>query len=309
MMALPPPISLVSPTRRRCLAGALAAGACAIGRAAPGAAAATVIYPLHLGAYDARYAYDWLVLRTALEKTVATHGPFEMKQFTEAMSPRRVSQELALPDGRINVMARAAVPEFEHDFLPVRIPIDKGLLGNRILLVRKEDLPRFAQVRSLQDLRKLRAGMGKGWADVAILAGAGLPVVEGTAQENLYTMLMAGRFDYFARGVDEIQWEMREYGARFPRMVIEPTLLLRYPLPRYIYLRRDAEGEALARRLKAGLETMVQDGALDALFRQYKGPVIESLRLDRRRLLALPNAGLPDMPLHRHELWYAAGGK
>ena len=268
-----------------------------------------ITYPLHLGAYDARYDYDWLVLRTALEKTAASHGPFQMRQFSEAMSPQRVAQELALPNGRLNVMARAASPEFDRTYIPLRIPIDKGLLGYRVLLVRKTDLPRFAQVRSLPDLRKLRAGMGKGWADVAVLAHAGLPVVEGTAHENLYAMLVANRFDYFARSVDEAQWEISEYGPRFPRMTIEPTLLLRYPLPRYLYLRRDAEGEALARRLKAGLEIMVQDGTLDALFRQHKGPVIEPLHLDKRRLLTLSNPGLQDMPLQRPELWYSPGGK
>jgi ABC-type amino acid transport substrate-binding protein len=282
--------------------------ACGVARAAP-ALPVRVTYPLHLGAYDARYDYDWLVLRTALEKTVTSHGAFELRQFSEAMSPQRVAQELALPHGHINVMARAASPEFERDFLAIRIPIDKGLLGYRVLLVRKDDFPRFAQVRNLHDLRKLRAGMGKGWADVAILAQAGLPVVEGSAHENLYAMLMANRFDYFARGVDEAQWELKEYGARYPRMAIEPTLLLRYPLPRYLFVRRDAEGELLARRLKAGLEAMVQDGTLDALFRQHKGPVIEPLHLDKRRLLALPNPGLPDLPLQRPELWYSPNGR
>lgn len=296
-------------SRRHCLATALSAAMCAVARAATPKHATAVTYPLHLGAYDARYDYDWLVLRTALEKTAATHGPFGMTQFSEAMSPQRVAQELLLPNGRINIMARAASPEFDRNFLPVRIPIDKGLLGYRVLLVRKDDVARFAQVRSVQDLRKLRAGMGKGWADVAVLAHAGLPVVEGSAHENLYAMLLAKRFDYFARGVDEAQWEIKEYGPRFPQMVIEPTLLLRYPLPRYLYLRRDAEGEALARRLTAGLETMVHDGTLDALFRQHKGPVIEPLHLDKRRLLTLANPGLRETPQQRPELWYAPGGK
>ncbi|GAB2867690.1 transporter substrate-binding domain-containing protein [Pseudoduganella ginsengisoli] len=286
----------------------LSLAACAAVRAAP-KSATKVVYPLHLGSYDARYDYDWLVLRTALEKTVPAFGPFTMQQFGEAMSPQRVAQELVLPHGRINIMARAVSPEFERDDLPIRIPIDKGLLGYRVLLVRKDDLPRFARVRSLQDLRKLRAGMGKGWADVAVLAHAGLPVVEGSAHENLYAMLMANRFDYFARGVDEAQWEIKEYGARFPQMAIEPTLLLRYPLPRYLFVRRDTEGEGLAKRLKAGLEIMVQDGTLDALFRQHKGPIIEPLQLDKRRLLTLANPGLQDIPQQRPELWYSPGGK
>lgn len=311
-MAQPPPIPppAAHPMTRRCyLATALSAAVCGVTHAAALEHATTVTYPQHLGVYDARYHYDWLVLRTALEKTAAAHGRSSIRQFSEAMSPQRVAQELLLPDGRINIMARAASPEFNQLFIPVQIPIDRGLLGYRVLLVRKDDVSRFARVRNVQDLRKLRAGMGKGWADVAVLAHAGLPVVAGSAHENLYAMLLANRFDYFARGVDEAQWEIQEYGPRFPQMVIEPTLLLRYPLPRYLYLRRDAQGEALARRLTAGLEIMVRDGTLEALFRQHKGPVIESLHLDQRRLLTLTNPGLRETPQQRPELWYAPGGK
>jgi hypothetical protein len=78
----------------------------------------------------------------------------------------------------------------------VRLPIDKGLLGYRMFLVREADLPRFATVRTLDDLRKLRVGQGKDWIDVPILRKAGFPVVEGTSYPGLFAMLAAGRFDF-----------------------------------------------------------------------------------------------------------------
>jgi ABC-type amino acid transport substrate-binding protein len=294
-----------SPTRRRFLQGTLSGCLLpALDGARAGAAIQRIVYPRHIETLDDRYDYDWLILRTALEKSAPAFGPFEMRQLDEAMSPPRVAQELTLAKGRINVLARATSPAVEQQFLPIRIPIDKGLLGLRVFLVRAVDLPRFAAVRSVQDLRAMRAGQGKDWADVSILRAAGIPVVEGTF-ERLYSMLMAGRFDFYSRGVDEAPRELSEAQGKYPGMTLEPSLLLEYPLPRYVFVRRDAEGERLARRITAGLESMVQDGTLNALFRKHKGPVIERCGLEKRRVLSLRHPGIsPETPLNRQELWY-----
>lgn len=295
-----------STTRRRFLQGTLSGCLWPVldhAGAAP-SSPPTLVYPRHIDAMDNRYDYDWLILRTALEKSVAAFGPYEIKQSDQTMSPQRVQQELALPGGRINVLACATASQLEERFLPIRIPIDKGLLGFRVFLVRAADLPRFGAVRSVQDLRGMRAGQGKDWVDNHILRAAGIPVVEGS-WDSLYSMLMAGRFDFYSRGVDEAPRELGENGARYPQMALEPTLLLHYPLPRYLFVRRDTEGEQLAKRIKAGLETMLQDGTLNTLFRQHKGPIIERCSLDKRRLLTVPNPYLsPDTPLQRPELWY-----
>ncbi|MRW83428.1 hypothetical protein GJ698_04905 [Pseudoduganella sp. FT26W] len=276
----------------------LAAGACG--------AATEVVYPLtSLDDADSRYEYDWAVLRVALQKTVPRYGPFELKQSTQSMSPQRVAQELLAPRGRINVLARATSPELERQYIPVRLPIDKGLLGYRIFLVRYADLPRFAAVRTLDDLRKLRVGQGKDWVDVPLLRDAGFNVVEGTSYRGLFAMLSAGRFDWFSRGIDEAQREYAERHPTHPNMAIEPTLLLQYPLPLYFFTRRDAEGKLLAQRITDGMEMMIKDGSLNALFQQYKGESIKSGRLQKRRVLHLNNTHLtPETPLGRSELWF-----
>lgn len=282
---------------------ALLAGLCA-----PLPSAATdshLVYPLTTFSIDSRYDYDWTVLRTALEKSSARFGSFEMRPASASMSPQRISQELAQPAGRINIFVRATDAELERVFLPIRIPVDKGLLGYRVFLVRHEDLPRFAAVRGVKDLRGLRAGLGKDWADVAILRAAGIEVVEGSTYDGLFSMLEAKRFDFFSRAADEAGREFAERGASQPQLALEPTLLLHYPLPRYFFVRRDAEGELLAKRIEAGLETMIRDGSLDALFQRYKGKIIERGGLRRRRLIELRNPSLsPQTPLGRAELWY-----
>lgn len=290
--------------------------ACAGALALPSAGALTappqtplrIIYPRRLPVIDPFFEYDWAVLRTALARTVARYGPFELKASAEAMSSRRVTLELAVPKGAIDIFVRATDPDLEKQFQPIRIPVDKGLIGMRVLLVRKEDLPRFAAVRSLQDLRKFRVGQGKGWADNDILAAAGIPVVEGSYYEGLFSMLTARRFDFFSRSVDEVMREYEERRASVPEMALEPTLLLHYPLPRYFFVRRDMAGNKLAQRVKAGLEAMIQDGSLNALFRQYKTPILEKLALHKRRVIELPNPQLSsETPLRRSELWLPPG--
>ncbi|MYM21774.1 hypothetical protein GTP46_03800 [Duganella sp. FT135W] len=265
-----------------------------------------VVYPLTaLDEVDSRYEYDWAVLRMALEKTEPRYGAFEIHQSSHAMSSQRVAQELLMSGGRINIFARASSAQLEQQFIPVRLPVDKGLLGYRMFLVRDADLPRFAAVRTIDDLRKLRAGLGKDWIDVPVLRNAGIPVVEGTNYPGLFAMLAAGRFDFFSRAIDEAQREFKERRTTYPHMVIEPTLLLRYPLPKYFFTRRDAEGKLLAQRINDGMEMMIKDGSLNVLFEKYKGESIRAGGLQHRRVLQVQNPHLaPETPLSRSELWF-----
>lgn len=270
------------------------------------AATTRVVYPLTaLDDVDSRYEYDWAVLRVALQKTESRYGPFDLHQSSHAMSPQRVAQELRMPGGRINIFARATSAELEQQYLPVRLPIDKGLLGYRLFLIRDGDLQRFAAVRTLDDLRKLRVGQGKDWIDVPILHKAGFNVVEGTSYPGLFAMLEASRFDFFSRAIDEAQREFKERSAAFPHMLIEPTLLLQYPLPLYFFTRRDDEGKLLAQRIEEGMEMMIKDGSLNTLFERYKGESIRAGGLQHRRLLRVQNPHLtPETPLSRSELWF-----
>ncbi|NRR31741.1 ABC transporter substrate-binding protein [Oxalobacteraceae bacterium] len=274
--------------------------------AVPAARANTnIVYPLTAIGIDSRYDYDWAVLRSALEKTTRQFGAFQMHQAGTEMSPQRITHELGMQTGHINIFVRATAPELEKQFMPIRYPVDKGLLGYRIFLVRKADLARFAAIRTLDDLRRFRAGQGKDWADVPILRAAGLETVEGSVYDGLFAMLEAKRFDYFSRATDEAVREYEERRAAHPTLAIEPTLLLHYPLPRYFFVRRDDEGRHLRERIEAGLEIMLRDGSWNALFERYKGEIIDKSGLRKRRVLQIPNPTLsPKTPLGRSELWF-----
>ncbi|RFP22980.1 hypothetical protein D0T25_07770 [Duganella sp. BJB488] len=273
--------------------------------AAPCQAATHLTYPLTSDGIDSRYDYDWAVLRAALEKTTPRYGVFEQHQSDVAMSPPRVVQEMTSPSGRINIFVRATSPELERQFMPVRLPVDRGLLGYRLLLIRGADQQRFSRVKTVADLRRLRAGLGQGWADVPIFEKAGVPVIEGSSYDGLFAMLEAGRFDFYSRSADEALREFQERHGAHPQMAVEQTLLLHYPLPRYFFVRRDAEGKLLAKRIETGMEMMIKDGTLDALFQRYKGDLIKTTAMHKRRVIQLANPNLaPQTPLARGELWF-----
>lgn len=264
-----------------------------------------IVFPSYFSILDTSKVFDWVVLQTAMEKTAAKYGPFAMSASREPMSVAKMLQELGRANGSINIIARATQRDLETQFQPIRIPIDRGLMGMRLLLVRRADLPRFANVRTLDDLRHLSAGQGKGWVDTSVLSAAGINVVESPRAGSLFGMLEAGRFDFFPRALDEAPREYDAIRQAHAEIVVEPTLMLRYPLPRYFFVRRDAEGDKLAERIRIGMEMMVKDGSLVALFHKHKGPLIERALISKRHIIELKNPSLPpETPLQRSELWF-----
>jgi hypothetical protein len=265
-----------------------------------------VIHPGPESALDTRSQYDWIVLRAALEKTRASHGDFELIEKSDLMNSARQLLELTNPSGRINILAKVTTIALEKQFLPIRIPFDMGIRGYRIFIIRADNVARFAAVKSVTELSQFSFGQGEAWTDVDVLTAAGLKVVKSGLYNNLFAMLSKGRFDAFPRAIDEAYTEMDERHNVFPELMVEPGLLMHYPMPRYYFVRRDLAGAQLAKRLEIGLEAMIVDGSLLALFEKHKGELIGRSKLKSRHLLTLPNPLLPpETPLQRRELWYS----
>lgn len=263
------------------------------------------VYPRSLSSVDSQYMYDYDLLRLALEKTRNEYGPYELRSSEVGMSQARAAEEISAGSGKATIFARSTTPEHETRMLPIRIPLDKGLISYRIFLIREEDQWRFSSVRTLDDLRKLSVGSYTTWADTKILRDNGFNVVTGESYEGLFKMLVANRFDFFSRSVDEAYREYEERKEQLPTMKVEDALLLHFPTTRYFFVQRSANGEKLAKRVEQGLNLMIKDGSFDVLFRKYKEPLIERAHLKTRRLFRIPNPHLsPETPLARKELWY-----
>ncbi|MEW9899447.1 transporter substrate-binding domain-containing protein [Chitinivorax sp. PXF-14] len=291
----------VSIRRRALLRGLLACGMAPLLAHAGGDVG--VIYPRPESPRDHRFDYYWQLLQRALELTAKTPDEARLTPSTLPMNQARAAQMLA--EGEIDVLVRSTSIELERRFLPIRIPLDKGLLGYRVFLLRRSLLPQLATVRSFEELRRFSIGQGTGWNDVPALRAAGLQVVEGADYEGLFKMLLAGRFDLFSRSVVEVQDEYTMRHEAMPELAIDSSLLLYYPLARYCFVARSDAGAALARRIETGLRRMQADGSFDRLFNAYARPIVGELGLRSRRLFRIANPVLPpETPLSDKSLWY-----
>ena len=237
------------------------------------------------------------LLKLALSKTDAS---IELRPHAVFMLQVRAMREVERQSG-LDIVWTMTSREREQALLPIRIPIDRGLLGWRLLLVQPAREPDFARVRSLDGLKALRGGQGADWPDTTILRSAGLAIDESARYGDLFQKLAAGRIDYFPRSVQEIWGELDSHPDQ--GFVIEPTLALHYPTAMYFFVSR--QRPELAAEIRKGLDIALRDGSFEALFQKNFGDVLKRSRLGERQVFELRNPLLPpETPLRDARLWY-----
>ncbi|RZL40479.1 MAG: hypothetical protein EOP35_00765 [Rubrivivax sp.] len=265
-------------------------------------AAEAVRLPRHISMPDPQLPYVRRLVDLALGRAGSRR---EVRLVDLDMAQGRTLIELTTRTSPVDLMWTMTDRQRESSgLLPVRIPIDRGLLGWRLLLVRRNDLARWADVRSLADLRGRLAGQGHDWPDTTILRANGLEVGTSSVYDALFRMLAAGRIDFFPRSILEIDAEMA--AGRYPELAIAPDLMLHYPAAAYFFV--SPHRPELADELRAGLEAAVADGSFQRLHREVYGPLVKAHPVSPQRVLRLTNPLLPAAtPLQRRELWLRPG--
>lgn len=202
------------------------------------------------------------LLQLALEKNVATDGPFVIEQHSRHLSHKRFLSELARENGAIDIIWTMNDDKREQELLPIKVSLLRGLNSYRIFLIRQEDQYKFNTITTVQELSKLTAGSATNWPDTPILESNGIPVVTAAHYELLFTMLAAKRFDYFPRGLYEIWNEQQAHKDK--NLSIEPSIMLHYPAPIYFFVNK--KNTALASRIERGILLAIKDGSFDKLF-------------------------------------------
>jgi hypothetical protein len=264
----------------------------------PVLAAADVVvrYPRPESAPDERSRYTQRLLELVLQRAYITYrvelNPVRMQQ-------GRAIVRLKTNEG-IDVLSTMTSIEREQEMHPIRIPIDKGLIGWRLLLINKTHAPRFTALTTLDDLKKLTAGQGNDWPDMRIMRANGLNVYGTTNYDSLFNMLESERIDYFPRSVIEIWAELDNYPQR---LMVEPSIVLHYPAALYFFVRKG--NTRLATDISEGLEKMIADGSFEKLFQDYYGDMIRRAGIKDRRVFELANPLAPGtMPVARKNLWF-----
>lgn len=204
------------------------------------------------------------LLDMALKLTQAEFGDYQLVPVKLSTTQGR-SLKLLEQNQYIDVHWSVSNLQREQDLQAVYVPIQKGLMGYRISLIRKGEQAKFAHVRSIDDLKSFRIGQGFSWPDSLILKDNQLLVVNANTQ-NLHSMLQKQRIDLFPRSFTEA-W--REIDA-FDDLEVESSFVISYLSPMYFFVNK--QNQQLATRLEKGLIQGLKNGQFDQLFYKYRAP-------------------------------------
>jgi hypothetical protein len=247
-----------------------------------------------------KYYYPSL-LQIAIEKSTAKYGPAQRQIVDIPMEEQR--QFVSLKNNVLDVMWTMTSIEREQDALPIRIPLLKGLIGYRVLVIRKNQQQEFAAFKHLEQLKQRTAVQGFGWADVEILQKNGFKVEVSSWHTSIFKSLDAGYYDYFPRSVLEAWSELEQY--QFGGLMVDEHHLIVYPTAIYFFVNKN--NSQLAERLEYGLKQAIADGSFEQHFKQYPQHMDALLKIEsqQRQHHLISNPTLPEAtPLQDKSLWF-----
>lgn len=248
---------------------------------------------------DPNEAYVLDLLQLILKNTPRS---YEYKPTKTRMLQGRAIYEMTREHGEVDMILTMTTDEREKKLIPIRIPVDKGLIGWRVALISPKNKADFSTIRSIDDLRKFTAGQEQDWPDVAILKANKLPVTTSSSFEPLFGMLQAGRFDYFPRSIFEVYGELSnhlEYGVH-----LDQNIILHYPAAVYFFV--TPRRPQLAEDFRIGFEKVLANGSFEKLFQKHNQVSIGKTNIKQRTVIKLnnPHLNINSLPLQRSELWF-----
>lgn len=193
-----------------------------------------------------------------------------------------------LKTGDISVMWLVESKARNEMFLPIETGLTNGLIGQRLMLIRKNNQYRFDGIDSHNDIRMkgLHTALGRQWFDVDVWRANDLPyvLVDGN-WKRMFTLLKKGRVDYLSRSVIEIRQEQKEH----PELVVEKNLMLVYDRDYRFYLSRSGpvNGAQYYHQLQDALRQAKASGLIDTLVKKYWSDDFRQLDYFQRRHLIL----------------------
>lgn len=243
-----------------------------------------IVVPAWGGGVNSPNDYFYRLLNLALDKTEATYGAAEIVPFPEVLTATRYMADLK-KNKTVDLLWHGTSRLYERELLAIPISLTKELNEYRVLLIRKEDQPRFSTVKTVDDLKEFLSGSGTDWPSRDIMVSNGLPVLGVTNPALLFNMLKAKRFDYISRNLFEIWGESERFAKE--GLAMEQTLVVHGGEPFYFFV--SPANPKLARRIELGLKLAIADGSFEAVFASDEGMRRGQQVLDKgqRRILKL----------------------
>ena len=245
---------------------------------------------------DARGSYPIALLHLAIEKSGAE---YQLVPSGQVMTQHRTLRQLGSKSG-LDVVWTMTSPEREKELKPVRIPIDRGLIGWRLLLIHNDNEQKIQQLDEKQ-LKTSPSIQGSDWPDYPILKANHFRVLGSGDFDSMFKMLQAKRIDYFPRSITEIWPELQQKAGM--SLTVAPKWVLHYPAALYFFVQKD--NIELANAIEIGLLHAIEDGSMQQLFLQHFSSAIQQADLKSRTVVQLINPILPaETPLKNKALWF-----
>jgi hypothetical protein len=164
-------------------------------------------------------------------------------------------------------------------------------LGHRLLIIQQQHADRFKHLENLEQLQAFTIGIPATWADADLFRKNGCAVLEKGSLEDMFERLLKQECDYVALGANEIESIFEQYKLADLGLIIEPNILIYYPLPLVFYVH--PEKYELAVAIEQGLKIAIENGKHLLLFEQHHPHVSTRLGLANRRRVLLNNPYLP----------------
>jgi len=189
-----------------------------------------------------------------------------------------------LNSGEISIYWMIESEERNQRYEPIEVGITNGLIGKRILFIKKGSQSIYNAVKNLEDFRRLNqvAGMGKDWFDSKVWKANKLLYKEHSGLwTSIFKMIPKGRdYNYFARGLNEITEEAKQY----PDLEVEKNLTLIYNRDFRFYLSKTGPkaGKKYRNILTQAMKKAKESGLISQLVRKYWASDFEKLNYDKR---------------------------
>lgn len=274
------------------LIGCVSLGAFAAPAQSSSTAAATPIKLWNGNKTESRQQYEREILEAALKATSATHGNYQLQE-DKTDFPLAADEASVFRSKGFDIFGTVAgnTKLANEKKILIPLPLMKGLLGYRIVIIRATDKEKFAAITSAQQLQQLRLGIPSTWADAELFRQNGYKVEEKGSFDDLFTRLENNEFDYVSFGANEVAGVFAQRAAQSGKLIVDSSLLVYYPFPLVFYV--NPNNKALAERVTAGLKIISSNGELDKIFNRYFGAELEALNLSARTKITLKNPILP----------------
>lgn len=232
---------------------------------------------------DSKQSYFIDLLTLILEASKEKYGDYQLQPVAIEMAQERTS--IMLEHNKfIDLTWRMTSKELEHKLQAIYFPLLKGLMGQRIFIIRKDEQSTFTKKLSLENLKKIYLGQGYNWPDTEILLANGFSVIKGY-DIYLLKMLEKGRFDYYPRALHEPWSEITTQ----PDFIVEKNLMLNYPAPMFFFVNK--RNKRLQQRLKLGLSKLLNSGEFEQFFINHgiTSDILAKAKVDQRTIFTLHN--------------------